>query len=193
FHGITLLWIPFFLRFHAIGFRELYCRQDVFKSVALAVIAVVIVLPAAMLLEAVFIFLLQKMGWKVEDEAAVKLVTDAHTLGMQIYLGVFTIVVAPVAEEFLFRGVLFRFAKQKGHRRFAWLGISALFGLIHLDVARFIPLFVLALVLTWLYERTGNLLAPTLTHSLFNTFGYVFIMFGEKLSQFFKKIGPAFH
>jgi membrane protease YdiL (CAAX protease family) len=39
----------------------------------------------------------------------------------------------------------------------------------------FLPLTLLALALTWLYERTNNLLAPILAHSLFN--GVNFLLF----------------
>ena len=76
-----------------------------------------------------------------------------------------------MAEEFIFRGVLYRFVKQLGYPRCAWLGVSFLFALIHMDMAAVVPLFVLALALTWLYERTDNLLAPILAHSLFNLAG----------------------
>jgi membrane protease YdiL (CAAX protease family) len=31
-----------------------------------------------------------------------------------------------------------------------------------------LPLFVFALALTWLYQKTGGLLAPMLAHALFN-------------------------
>jgi membrane protease YdiL (CAAX protease family) len=37
-----------------------------------------------------------------------------------------------------------------------------------MDAAALVPLFVLALALTWLYEKTGNLLAPIAAHSFFN-------------------------
>jgi membrane protease YdiL (CAAX protease family) len=37
-----------------------------------------------------------------------------------------------------------------------------------MDAATLVPLFMLALALTWLYERTDNLLAPITMHSLFN-------------------------
>ena len=76
---------------------------------------------------------------------------------------------APVAEEFIFRGVLFPFIKQLGWPKLAWVGVSFLFALIHGAAAIFIPLFVLALALTWLYEKTGNLLASIVVHSLFNS------------------------
>jgi hypothetical protein len=77
-------------------------------------------------------------------------------------------VIAPLAEEFLFRGVLFPFFKQLGFPAFAWLGVSFLFALIHHNAPVFLPLFLFALVLTWLYEKTSGLLAPITAHALFN-------------------------
>ena len=37
------------------------------------------------------------------------------------------------------------------------------------------PLFVLALVLTWLYEKTDSLLAPIAAHALFNAANLVLL------------------
>ena len=83
---------------------------------------------------------------------------------------------APVAEEFIFRGVLFPFVKQLGWPKLAWFGVSFLFALIHGAPDIFIPLFVLALGLTWLYEKTGNLLAPIAAHGLFNAANLVLLV-----------------
>ena len=93
-----------------------------------------------------------------------------------IYLGIFAVVLAPVAEEFIFRGVLFPFVKQLGWPKLAWFGVSLLFALVHGSVTIFIPLFVLALALTWLYEKTGNLLAPIVVHGLFNAENLVLLI-----------------
>ena len=84
---------------------------------------------------------------------------------------------AAVAEEFLFRGVLFPFVKQLGFPKSAWLGVSALFAAIHFDAATFVPLLAFALALTWLYEKTGNLLAPIFAHSVFNAANLVILIF----------------
>jgi hypothetical protein len=92
-------------------------------------------------------------------------------------------VIAPVAEEFIFRGMLFPFVRQLGHPRLAWFGVSALFALIHDDRAIFVPLFVLALALTWLYEKTGNLLAPIAAHALFNAANLVLLHFERQFLQ----------
>ena len=94
-----------------------------------------------------------------------KLLTDAKSVWTVVYLGVFAVVLAPVAEEFIFRGMLFPFVKQLGCPKLAWFGVSFLFALIHMNAATFLPLFVLALALTWLYEQTDNLLAPIIAHA----------------------------
>jgi uncharacterized protein len=100
--------------------------------------------------------------------------------GEYSYLCFFTVVLAPVAEEFIFRGILYPFVKQLNFPKLALFGTSFLFALIHADKAIFIPLFVLALALTWLYEKTGNLLAPIVAHSLFNAANLVILFYASK-------------
>ena len=43
-----------------------------------------------------------------------------------------------------------------------------LFALVHVNAVSFIPLWFFGIALAWLYYRTGRLLAPMLTHFLFN-------------------------
>jgi membrane protease YdiL (CAAX protease family) len=44
-----------------------------------------------------------------------------------------------------------------------------------------LPLAVLALVLTVLYERTNNLLAPITAHMLFNAFNLARLLFSQQV------------
>ncbi|MGH7991817.1 MAG: lysostaphin resistance A-like protein, partial [Limisphaerales bacterium] len=125
---------------------------------------------------------LTRLGWPPADQTAVALIMAAKSLWLKIYLGVFAVVLAPVAEEFIFRGMLFPFVKKLGYPRFAWFGVSFLFALIHFDAAIFVPLFVLALALTWLYEFTDNLLAPIVAHSLFNAANLALLCFFQNKS-----------
>ena len=123
---------------------------------------------------------LQKMGWTVNEQDAVTMFTDANSLWLRMYLGLYAVVVAPMAEEFIFRGLLFSAAKRAGWPKFAWLGVSFLFALMHHNAPTFVPLFVFALALTWLYEKTEGLLAPMVTHSLFNTVNLALLLLAEK-------------
>lgn len=78
------------------------------------------------------------------------------------------VIVAPIAEEAFFRGVVFNAWYREGGRRAAYIGSSLLFGVIHLNLVAFVPIVLLGLILAWVYERTRNILAPIAVHAVFN-------------------------
>src|ERR1035437_2050088 len=90
----------------------------------------------------------------------------------RLTLGATAVLLAPITEEILFRGILYPAIKQFGYPRVALWGTSLLFAAVHTNVVTFVPLVVLALVLTGLYERTNNLLAPVGAHVLFNALNF---------------------
>jgi membrane protease YdiL (CAAX protease family) len=85
------------------------------------------------------------------------------------WLAVLAIVVlAPIAEELFFRGVVFNAFRRERGRRWAYIGSAALFAVIHLSLVALVPIFLLGLALAWVYERTGSLLAPIVMHAVVN-------------------------
>jgi membrane protease YdiL (CAAX protease family) len=178
FQGAAWLLIWIFLRQHQMNWRDAFGlrSKNLPRALLAALVVVIVILPVALLLENGSAGVLEKIGWPPEDQAAVRLLTNAQSPGLLVYLGFFAVVLAPVAEEFIFRGMLYPFVKQLGWPRLALFGVSLLFAAIHLDAAIFVPLFVLALALTWLYEFTDNLLAPIAAHSLFNTANLVILL-----------------
>jgi membrane protease YdiL (CAAX protease family) len=184
--GVTWVLMGIFLRFNNVSLAEGFGfkKGNLLFSLSLAVGVVIVILPLAFCLQGISITLMEKVHWKLENEEAVTLMTNASSLGEQIYLGFFAVVLAPVAEEFIFRGVLFPFIKQLGFPKTAWIAVSLLFALIHADAAIFIPLFVLALALTWLYEVTDNLLAPICAHALFNAVNMVLLVLINSYPQY---------
>ena len=177
FQGVTWLLIFNFLRQHKVNWCDAFGLRNanLDKSILLAVVVLALVLPMVLQLEQYSVQVLQKIGWPLEDERAVALIVNAKSAWLQLYLAFFAIVLAPVAEEFMFRGVLFPFVKQLGFPKLAWFGVSFLFALIHVNAPTLMPLFVFALVLTWLYQKTDCLLAPIAAHSLFNTANLVIL------------------
>jgi uncharacterized protein len=91
----------------------------------------------------------------------------------RIYFGVLAILLAPVAEELLFRGILYPAIKQAGFPRVALWGTALLFAATHHNLPTFLPLALLAIALALLYEKTNNLLAPIAAHSLFNMMNFL--------------------
>jgi len=184
FQGAAWLLILFFLRQHQTGWRDAFgFRGPKIENVPRLVSGFAVVFVVVMLLQGASIWTLTKLGWPTEDEVAVRLLSESKSWWTSAYLGVFAVVIAPVAEEFIFRGMLFPFVWRLGFPGLARFGVSALFALIHADAATFVPLFVFALALTWLYEKTDNLLAPITAHALFNAGNLVLLWVGDEFSR----------
>jgi membrane protease YdiL (CAAX protease family) len=175
----------------------------------------VVALPATLALNRLMFHLLEAIQVQPVQQTTVTVLRTSISLGHQVYLGIVTVILAPVIEELLFRGVLYSSLKQmrltgvarwlrkalyprlvwRGHRRLAareraashrigtrgsvllaLVMSSVLFGIIHLNLMTLVPLTVLAMLLAILYEKTGNLLAPIIAHSLFNLVNFVALL-----------------
>jgi membrane protease YdiL (CAAX protease family) len=195
FQGTAWVLIPIFLRQHQTGWREAFGFRgpQLPRALLTAVVMTILILPAIWLLQCLSDLALTKLGWPPEEQAAVDMINGAKSWWLRIYLGIFAVVLAPVAEEFVFRGMLYPLVKQLGSPRYALFGINALFALIHQDIGTLVPLFALALALTWLYERTDNLLAPIAAHSLFNAANLAVLPFLDQLNQLLERLSHLIH
>jgi len=103
--------------------------------------------------------------WILKEDPAMWL-PDAP---LRSVLAILTIViVAPIVEEFVFRGVLLqRFAAKWGQVT-AVLVSSVLFGLLHADI---LGKTIFGIVMAMLYVRTGGLWLPIACHMLNNALG----------------------
>ena len=75
------------------------------------------------------------------------------------------LVVAPLAEEFIFRGFLLHRWGSKWGIRVGLIGSSLVFGILHSNL---LGLFVFGLVMSLLYLRSRCLLVPVVAHALNN-------------------------
>lgn len=81
-------------------------------------------------------------------------------------------IVAPFLEEFIYRGVVFRYFRKFGFA-FAAFSSSLLFGLAHPTVGQVAYAFVFGLVLCFVTEKTGNIKSAVIIHFINNFIGYV--------------------
>ena len=108
---------------------------------------------------------------------------DTVTGGYTMLLAFVTlVVVAPVAEEVLFRGYMY--GKLKQARIPVWLAIlvvSTIFGLIHGQWNVFFDTFTLSIVLCVLREITGNIWASILLHMIKNGIAFYILFINTSL------------
>jgi membrane protease YdiL (CAAX protease family) len=123
---------------------------------------------------------LPQSPFKPVEQQAVQTLRTASSVGARLIAGLFTIGLAPVGEELLFRGILYPTIKQAGFPKIALWATSLAFAAIHSNIEIFLPLFVLSLLLTFLYEKTNNLLAPITAHAVFNAVQLVYLYIRER-------------
>ena len=83
-------------------------------------------------------------------------------------IAAFGVLIAPITEEYVFRGLLYPAIRDRSTRFVGALVSSALFGLVHMSWTAGPALFCLAMLLCWLYERTGSVWPGILVHVLIN-------------------------
>ena len=177
FQGAGLLLTGYFIHQHGLGWRQAFGLSHHWRyALLLGLMLACLYLPAAEVLQRAMLVLVEhlpKLHLQPQEQQAVTVLRAAETWGQRLGLGVVTILLAPVTEEVLFRGILYPWVKQAGFPRLALWGTAVLFAAIHANLVIFLPLFVLAIALVLLYEATDNLLAPIAAHSLFNGLNFV--------------------
>ena len=130
----------------------------------------------SLLLAALLVALFSAFPW-FDAEQAQNVGFNALMPGFDRILAFITlVVVAPIAEEIIFRGWLYTKLRDKLNKKVsdAWgiiissLVVSLLFGLIHLQWNVGINVFALSIVLCALREITGTVYAGILTHMIKN-------------------------
>jgi tetratricopeptide (TPR) repeat protein len=99
----------------------------------------------------------------------------------QSTLAVFAVmVIAPLTEEILFRGLLFGALEEKcGNWTILWTAL--LFALFHLDPFYFVPLTALGLLLGWARQKSGSVWPAVLLHCLNNLISVIALAPFERL------------
>jgi membrane protease YdiL (CAAX protease family) len=121
-------------------------------------------------------FLLQRLGVDIYEQDVVRIIAGENSWPLRAYFAFLALVLAPVAEEIFFRGMVFPALAKRLRLGPSLLLSSVFFALIHGHAPAFIPLVLLACALGLAYVKTGNLLVPIMMHSLFNAHSLVVLL-----------------
>ena len=186
FQGAALVWIGIFLRQSNTSWREAFGLQSVspVRAIAAGIGAGLVGLPFMWVLQWVSQTAMEALKLNPVAQAAVTELQNSHLSVLEtVIFGILTILLAPIAEETLFRGILYPTIKQIGRPRLALWGTSALFGIIHFNLATLVPLIFLAVGLAMLYEYTESLLTPIAAHSIFNAVNFFYVIFSDPIDH----------
>lgn len=188
FHAVALLGWPLFAAARRFAFsaydaqppaadaapRRLGLRSLAWNSLATLLLA----LPVLALASAGWNLVLRQFGLPDTPQDLIAVFDAVKSPAVLIAMLVVACVVAPINEELLFRGVIFRFCRQRFGRAIALAVSGTLFGLMHGNWAGFLPLALLGAALALAYEHSGDIRVPILAHALFNLNTTVVILSG---------------
>lgn len=83
---------------------------------------------------------------------------------------------APLAEELVFRGAILRTLLKMMDKRWHWVAIAisaVIFGAVHGNWPQFVHAALIGLLLGWMYYRTNSILPGVMFHWVNNTVAYV--------------------
>lgn len=127
-------------------------------------------------------FALLGLDFEQVTQDPVKLVQEGGAFAERILIYLMIIVVAPICEELVFRGGVFRYLHHRLPIAGA-VGLSAFFfAAIHFNLYSFAPLFVIGVTLALAYRETGSILSAIIFHSVFNTLNLTLILIFPDLS-----------
>jgi len=154
-----------------LGLTLRHLRADAGKAVFTLLAVLPIVVGVLLVSGLVVEWAVQHDLMKPESVRSNVMLERLQTVGLagKLLIVLSAVVLAPLAEELFFRGLL-----QSTLRNFMspWAAVvtsSVLFAFVHISaVCDVLPLLLFAVVLGYTYERHGRLTAPILIHALFN-------------------------
>lgn len=139
------------------------------------------VIPPMMLAMTAMNALSASLGYEPQKQDIFDWLSDpALPPAVRLFLLGAVVLIAPVMEELLFRGILFTAVLKTRPFLFSALLTSTYFALIHFNAPSFIPLLALSVAFSAGYAATGSILTPIAMHVLFNLSGVLFY-FAENL------------
>ena len=93
------------------------------------------------------------------------------------------VIIAPIVEELIFRGVIMAGFSRNYNAFFAIFYSAILFALFHLNPWQFPSAFALGLILGWIRIRTGSVLACIAGHAIHNGLVFITVLYFNNLKD----------
>ena len=154
--------------------------KTIHKDFIAAVVNLLSVWPLVMLMIILTIFfgrLIWGQDFNMQQHEELKLVTQHAQLPVRALIIITAVVIVPVFEEMLFRGLFQTWLRSLVAR--PWLAIlicSGMFAVIHADAGHWPALLALSMAMGYAYEKSGSLFRPIFIHSLFNATSIIAVL-----------------
>lgn len=150
--------------------------KNFFRNVFYGLTGYIAAIPALVAALLLIILIVKITKYVPEKQPVVELFMKEKSAAFLFFSSLFAAVVGPIIEEIFFRGFMYKAFKNRIGLVRAALLTSVVFAALHTNLVGFLPIFMLGLLLVYLYEKTGTLVASMTVHVVHNL-GMVFFVF----------------
>ncbi len=143
-----------------------------------------IALPVVTLANIAWLAVLKATGLPAEQQDLLRMFAEAESTALLVLMIVLATLIAPIAEELLFRATIFRYLRTRLPRWVALLLPGTIFAALHVNwitydgLPSLVPLITLAVIFSLAYERTGRIATVMVAHAIFNLHTIVLLFAG---------------
>jgi membrane protease YdiL (CAAX protease family) len=141
----------------------------------------VLILPALAVILLLSVWLLDILKYVPPPQPVFEIFMKEERGKVLFFLTIFVSVFGPIVEEIFFRGFLYGAVKKRIGIIAAAFLTGAIFSLLHTNITGFLPIMTLGVVLAYLYETTGSLIASMTVHVIHNSIILMFVFFIKQL------------
>ncbi len=174
-HSVAMHWIPLaFLVFLII--RKRVTWRDAFGGsgkgllirIGQGIALYTAVVPAVVFYMVIYQIWLKFTGHEPKPQDVVRLFMEMEPGTLRIYLIVLAVILAPIVEELVFRGMAMPVFSRVVGVAPAIVLVSAAFAVMHAHIPSMVPLFIFGIALSLAYIHTESILVPIVMHMAFN-------------------------
>ena len=150
---------------------QLFSAEDsTLKSFMLkGVIYGIAAIPPVIIITVIMSMVIGDLGLVSESQPVIDWLTNPETTVVtRIVIIVCAVIIAPVIEEVIFRGILFPAVLKNNSFIPATLLVGCIFSLVHFHAPSFLSILVLNIFFCAGYASTGSLVTPIVMHMIFN-------------------------
>lgn len=155
------------------GLQHMHWRSLIMIVLVFAVITLV----SVNLASAITVNWLKDVWPETKPQELVQAFQSSGGIEFKLLVAIAAVVIAPLAEETLFRGFVYGVLKRYTDAPFAAITSSLMFAIIHMHVGSLLPLCMLAVLFCVAYEISGCLLVPMCLHAIFNAASLIGMLF----------------
>lgn len=153
------------------------------KNILSGLISYIFILPLLLVILIVSVWFLNLLGYSPPPQPVFEIFMEEKKSVVLLYLTIFVSVFGPIVEEMFFRGFMYSAVKKRFGILAGALVSASIFSLLHSNIFGFLPIMTLGVLLAYLYETTGSLVASITVHILHNSIIVGFIFFIKELMR----------